>query len=390
MGDRGGRSSGNSTKNRWRKSAPAPASSVPGPETIPVGSVQVRELCSLGTVGEEAERANAARASGGAKGKRAAIARETLDILISGSYVAPRSQKSVDISGSLSQAVVASTHIPAAKWQDHLAKAGKPKKSVKQKLHVEVRCCTVLAAAQDLALSESSVAAPGVLNFASARNPGGGFTTGAEAQEESLARSSGIYPCLSKHFDAFFVPNRRAASGLYTHDLIHSPAVPVLRDEHGALLDEPYLVDFVTAAAPNLGVLEGRCDAREAARQCKDALNERMHRVLHTFASNGCVDLVLGAWGCGVFRNDPVTVAQLFNEVLTELGCFRRVVFAVLDPRMAQTFGDEFQLRVEGLTGKGKGASKSDDQSQESRNGGHARKGKSKGNSKGKGASKNP
>merc|ERR1739848_5072 len=103
-----------------------------------------------------------------------------------------------------------------------------------------------------------------------------------------------------------------------------------------------------------------------------------MHRVLHTFASNGCVELVLGAWGCGVFRNDPATVAHLFNEVLTELGCFRRVIFAVLDPRMAQTFADEFQVRVESVAGECKGASKGNDQWQSLRSSDHARKGKPK------------
>merc|ERR1712113_311861 len=98
----------------------------------------------------------------------------------------------------------------------------------KQRLNCEVRCCTTLAAAQDLAMSADCVAAPGVLNFASARNPGGGFTTGAQAQEESIARSSGLYPCLTKYFDEFFIPSRRAPSGAYTHAMIYSPAVPVL------------------------------------------------------------------------------------------------------------------------------------------------------------------
>merc|ERR1712029_910488 len=124
------------------------------------------------------------------------------------------SQETVDISGRLCMAVATSTHIPATPWMS-------PALPGRKKLNVEVRCCTVLAAAQTLAHSRTAMAQhPGVLNFASARNPGGGFTTGAEAQEESLARSSGIYPCLSIHFDSFFAPSRRATSGLYTHDLI--------------------------------------------------------------------------------------------------------------------------------------------------------------------------
>merc|ERR1712048_369839 len=92
-----------------------------------------------------------------------------------------------------------------------------------------------------------------------------------------------------------------------------------------------------------------RRGAAGAVGKCSDALHERIRRVLHTFASNGCVDLVLGAWGCGVFGNDPATVAQLFNQALGEFTCFRRVIFAVLDPKMAKVFGEEFQVPVEGL-----------------------------------------
>merc|ERR1719273_1331882 len=83
----------------------------------------------------------------------------------------------------------------------------------------EVQICTVLSAAQSLARNQLGCV-PGVLNFASARNPGGGFSTGAEAQEESIARSSGLYPCLTKYFSEFFVPNRRAKSGKYTNAMI--------------------------------------------------------------------------------------------------------------------------------------------------------------------------
>jgi len=116
----------------------------------------------------------------------------------------------------------------------------------------------------------------------------------------------------------------------------------VLRDPYGVLLDDPYLVDFVTAAAPN----RKRRGTNSTA--ALNALHERIRRVLHTFASNGCMDLVLGAWGCGVFGNDPAAVARLFNEALQEFSSFRRVVFAVLDPGMAKTFSDEFKLSVAG------------------------------------------
>merc|ERR1711935_980388 len=91
------------------------------------------------------------------------------------------SGKHVDTAAVLCRAVVSSRHIADQKWHTPPPIVGK------QQLSCEVRCCTVLAAAQDLAMSSDCLVAPGVLNFASARNPGGGFTTGAEAQKESLA-----------------------------------------------------------------------------------------------------------------------------------------------------------------------------------------------------------
>jgi uncharacterized protein (TIGR02452 family) len=303
----------------------------------------IRRLCNRRTAAENTECQNKALTISGEKGKRAAIARETLDFLAQGGYLHPDSYEQVDISKSLCEAVAASIHVPASGWH-------KPQiKATKQKISVEVRSCTTLEAAQDLACSECTNTALGVLNFASARNPGGGFTNGAEAQEESLARSSGIYPCLTKHFDAFFAPNRRAESGLYTHDMIYSPGVPILRDTYGSLLHEPYQVNFLTAAAPNCGVLTDRIGSNKAKQQSRDALNERIERVLHTFACHGCVDLVLGAWGCGVFRNDAKMVAELFNNHLRKFGCFRRVIFAVKERtgcEMAQVFADEFQCPV--------------------------------------------
>ena len=69
-----------------------------------------------------------------------------------------------------------------------------------------------------------------LLNFASARNPGGGFLSGSQAQEESLARASGLYASLSRMTD-YYGANRRSKSAPYTDHLIYSPRVPVLRDE---------------------------------------------------------------------------------------------------------------------------------------------------------------
>jgi len=57
--------------------------------------------------------------------------------------------------------------------------------------------------------------------------------------------------------------------------------------------------------------------------------------VLTVALLHGYEHLVLGAWGCGVFRNDPREIAELFADALLQGGRFHKrfatVTFAVLD-----------------------------------------------------------
>src|SRR5215831_6900224 len=186
--------------------------------------------------------------------------------------------------------------------------------------------------------NESSLAAArrlgdpvGCLNFASAKNPGGGFLGGAQAQEESLARSSGLYRCLLAA-PGFYAFHRAQGDLRYSDRAIFSPAVPVFRDDDGTLLADPQLVSFVTAAAPNAGAL-GPGHAHAAT--LPGVLSARAAKVLAVFWAGGLRRLVLGAWGCGVFRNPPDMVAAAFAGHLGPAGAFHarfdHVVFAVLD-----------------------------------------------------------
>ncbi|MFE3068669.1 TIGR02452 family protein [Streptomyces sp. NPDC059247] len=171
-----------------------------------------------------------------------------------------------------------------------------------------------------------------VLNFASARNPGGGYLNGAQAQEEALCRDSALYTTLLRA-PAYYAHHREDRDALYTDRVIHSPRVPVFRDERGALLGTPFTVGFLTSPAPNAGVVHRRTPERAALLPA--ALASRAERVLETAAAAGYRRLVLGAWGCGVFRNDPEQVAGAFRALLTGegrfAGHFEEIVFAVLD-----------------------------------------------------------
>ncbi|MGA5348788.1 TIGR02452 family protein [Streptomyces griseoincarnatus] len=171
-----------------------------------------------------------------------------------------------------------------------------------------------------------------VLNFASARNPGGGYLNGAQAQEEALCRASALYTCLLRA-PGFYDHHRAHRDPFYTDRVIHAPAVPVFRDDRGALLDAPFTAGFLTSPAPNAGVI--RSKAPERVGEVPGALVRRAGRVLETAAHHGYRRLVLGAWGCGVFRNDPAQVAEAFHTHLGPggrfEGAFVHVVFGILD-----------------------------------------------------------
>ncbi|MFD5466290.1 TIGR02452 family protein [Kitasatospora sp. NPDC127059] len=176
-------------------------------------------------------------------------------------------------------------------------------------------------------LVEAGAGPVGVLNFASARNPGGGYLRGARAQEEDLCRSALLYSCLVEAPD-YYEAHRASADLRYSHRVIVSPAVPVIRGRRGELLARPYPVTFLTSPAPNAGQLE----RRSAGADVRGVLAERAVRVLAAAARHDVRALVLGAWGCGVFRNDPAQVAEAFEGALARYGgAFEQVVFAVWD-----------------------------------------------------------
>ncbi|KJK51032.1 hypothetical protein UK23_08625 [Lentzea aerocolonigenes] len=235
-----------------------------------------------------------------------AIARETVEIAERGSY----GEVSIEVTPAVSGTVL---HLPDDELS--LPQQGEP-------AEVDVTNESTLEATRRLG---GDVAA---LVFASARNPGGGFLNGAQAQEESVARSSALYPCLLAAGD--FYRHHRAHEDLtYSDRVIYSPNVPVFRDDKGNLLDAPYPVSFLTAAAPNRSAIVRNQPEREAG--IPAALLQRAVRVLHVAAAHGHRRLVLGAWGCGVFGNEPAVVAGTFQTALRDNRYFDHVVFAVLD-----------------------------------------------------------
>ncbi len=187
---------------------------------------------------------------------------------------------------------------------------------------VQVRNETTLAAARRLAEEGRR---PLALNFANGFTPGGGFLAGARAQEESLCRASALWATLAG--DEMYEHHRRRARPDSTDWAILSPEVPVFREDDGTPLAEPWLLDFLTCAAP----VAHRLEPGEAA----ELLRARIHRVLAIARAYGVDTLVLGAWGCGAFGNDPATTARDFRAALEGPfdGVFELVIFAIADTR---------------------------------------------------------
>ncbi|EUC62425.1 DUF2263 family protein [Rhizoctonia solani AG-3 Rhs1AP] len=212
----------------------------------------------------------------------------------------------------------------------------------------------------------------GVLNFASAMNPGGGFVSGAQAQEEAICRASTLYASLiSEPAESFYGYHRRARGnanrgrgrgdtgfaagdlpdraqyerGVYTDSMVYTPGVILVRDEWDEWAS-PVLVNVLTSAAVNAGVVRQQAhkEAEEEGRRVDQValelhitqlMRSRMHRILALFLQQGDGKLVLGSFGTGVFQNRVRTIAEIWAELLILPGApfenaFEEVEFSIL------------------------------------------------------------
>jgi uncharacterized protein (TIGR02452 family) len=164
---------------------------------------------------------------------------------------------------------------------------------------------------------------PLALNFANGIHPGGGFLSGARAQEEVLCRSSALYQTLVG--DPMYEEHRRRPLPDSTDWAIYSPDVPVFRMDDGTELEHPWFLTFITCAAPYAPSI--------GQPQAGGLLQKRIHRALAIAQAYGQAALILGAWGCGAFGNDPHRTAMDFRQALEDdfSGAFSDIVFAITD-----------------------------------------------------------
>ncbi|UED73628.1 TIGR02452 family protein [Brevibacillus sp. DP1.3A] len=261
---------------------------------------------------------------------RVRIAQETLQIIEQGYYVNKAGEKksiTENLASAVSQSVLYRPNDLAA---DTVPLPSHQTTAAKLRAKVEVTSESSLDAAKRLIVHEKRADAV-CLNFASAKNPGGGFLGGSQAQEESLARSSGLYLCIVQ-MEEMYTYHRQLKTCFYSDYMIYSPRVPVLRDQSDQLLNDPYLLSFITAPAVNAGVVRER--EPENIVKIGPVMKERIRKILRTAAIHNHRTIILGAYGCGVFRNKAEDVADYFATVLIEeqyAQLFDHIIFAVYD-----------------------------------------------------------
>lgn len=191
----------------------------------------------------------------------------------------------------------------------------------------------------------------GVLNFASSTNPGGGVTKGSTAQEECLCRCSNLYLTLyqEKCIREYYNVNKKYMSNLGNDAIIYSRNIYVFKDKNYNMLPvkDRFYVDVLTCAAPNLRENprnQYNTDASEEKLTLTDEELYNIHvkrarNILNVAIKNEDDYLILGAFGCGAFRNNPEIVAKAYKDVLQDyMHCFKVIDFAIIDGKYSNNY----------------------------------------------------
>lgn len=176
-----------------------------------------------------------------------------------------------------------------------------------------------------------------LLNFASYKNPGGQFLSGSKAQEECICHESVLFNVIRKFEDFYHWNANHQNKGLYDNRALYSPNIIFTSDNENEML-----CDVITCASPNrIMLIRYKVFTEE---ENNIALKSRINFILDIARKESVETLILGAFGCGVFRQDPHVVASMFKEALTSTheGCFKKVVFAIPSGKNLEVFKKVF------------------------------------------------
>jgi uncharacterized protein (TIGR02452 family) len=205
-----------------------------------------------------------------------------------------------------------------------------------------------------------------ILNLASRTSPGGAAHKGANAQEESICHQSTLIQSLYQFGSPKYKHIREAGvplvEGVYPMDInfggVYSPCVTFFRhnaDSYYALREKIFDCPIVTVASlsnrekNSLNAIAERVYFDEAGcltDEGREIETNKIRTIYRIALENGHDSIVLGAFGCGVFRLHSDEVAGLFRDVLNEpefKNRFKKLVFAIYEgkpsPRRREPIG---------------------------------------------------
>ena len=163
------------------------------------------------------------------------------------------------------------------------------------------------------------------LNFADGKKPGGWPEYGCLTQEENICRCSNMYEALisDKCNKKYYQVNRNNdRDGLCTDTVIYLPNVTIFKDDRVYReLESPFKYDIITCPAPSCHLYPN---------EALFIYDRRIEQIVLSAIKNNVECLVLGAWGCGAFRQDKILIARSFIAILNMYsGYFKSIVFAM-------------------------------------------------------------
>lgn len=252
-------------------------------------------------------------------GKRVRILRETMKAAEDGCYFVDEKEVKLPVSFEQIKEVKLYTPPQVSQLSEQDIPGNKP-------IQIMLRNQDTLEAAFELHQHRKENEKPVlILNFANPHRPGGGIRSKPGTQEEHLCVKTTVL-CSLETDEAwpFYQTNLDCGTQAQTDTILISPNTMVIRNPDLSLREDPFPIAVMTVSAPIASRME-----QEELPNLENILRSRIRGMLRTAAAEGYTRLVLGAWGCGNFGNDPELVARLFHENLT--GNFEEVTMAVFD-----------------------------------------------------------
>lgn len=185
-----------------------------------------------------------------------------------------------------------------------------------------------------------------LLNFADAMKYGGWVEDGAPTQEENLCRCTNLHRVLEQEEcqEEYYIPNilevRRTRREQYLDNIIYAKGITIFKDDNTYEDIAPRQVDIITCPSP--------ATTFKTSDEAVAVYRRRVEQILLSAIENGADTIVLGAWGCGAFGQNPSLVARGFAEALNEYGdYFKDIVFAIKEtPNWAEVVSNYLVFRV--------------------------------------------